>query len=99
MLKKYCNFLISEINQEINKSNEIKDELINFYIKLSKSNYLLDCRDINVSDHAYNIIRIYPPIIFVELKKRFKMKAKIEKISILIKMNIFSPELVWEDLD
>ena len=41
LLKKYCNFLISEINQEINKSNEIKNELINFYIKLAKSNYLL----------------------------------------------------------
>ena len=66
LLKKYCNFLISEINQEINKSNEIKDELINFYIKLAKSNYLLDWhKDSNDSDHAYNISVSIVPIIFV----------------------------------
>ena len=105
LLKTYCNFLISEINQEINKSNEIKDELINFYIKLAKSNYLLDWhKDSNDSDHAYNISVSIVPIIFVyaQIKDFFDENESnnIEKMfTDIVKKNeyIFSPELVWED--
>jgi len=104
LLKKYCSFLISEINQEINKSNEIKEELINFYIKLANSNYLIDWhKDIDDSDHGYAISISIVPVIFVyaQIKDFFDENERnnIEKMfTDIVKKNeyVFSPELVGE---
>ena len=104
LLKKYCNFLISEINQDNEKLLSIKKELLDFYIWLANSGYLLGWhKDANDSDHAYaTSISLVPTIfIYAQMKKYFSKDEQnlIEKMFLkLVKKNEYAlqPSLVGE---
>ena len=104
LLKKYCNFLISEINQDNEKLLSIKKELLDFYIRLAKSDFLLGWhKDGKDTDHAYaTSISIAPTIfIYAQMKKYFSKDEQnlIEKMFLdLVKKNEYNlqPSLVGE---
>ena len=104
LLKKYCNFLISEINQDNEKLLSIKKELLDFYIRLAKSDFLLGWhKDGKDTDHAYaTSISIAPTIfIYAQMKKYFSKDEQnlIEKMFLkLVKKNEYAlqPSLVGE---
>ncbi len=87
LLEQYCNFLIYEINGNINESNKIKKEIINILLELADSKYLLNFpKDSRDTDHAYTTSFSVVPILFVysQLKEYIKMN-EIETIERMFK--------------
>ena len=66
ILKTYCNFLISKLNENTEKTSKLNLEIKNFFFKLVESNYLLGFnKDYHDSDHGYATSISVVPVLFV----------------------------------
>ena len=87
ILKTYCNFLISKLNENTEKTSKLNLEIKNFFFKLVDTNYLLGFnKDYDDSDHGYATSISVVPILFVYSHIRRSLnKDEIIKIDEMFK--------------
>ena len=87
ILKTYCNFLISKLDENTEKTIKLNLEIKNFFFKLLETNYLLDFnKDYNDSDHGYATSISVVPVLFVYSHIRHSLnKDEIIKIDEMFK--------------
>ena len=93
IIKKYCNFLLFKLEGDNDKTNDLKGEIKNFYLKILNTNYLLGFhKDDDDSDHAYATSISVIPTLFVysHMKDSFdenEVKQIDEMFKKLVKKN------------